>query len=296
MTAPTSSTSAPRLATRFAPSPNGHLHLGHAFSALTAWDWARANAARFVVRVEDTDTTRSRREFEASHLQDLAWLGLRWDAPVRRQSDMVADYRRGLDRLSALGLIYPCFCTRKDIAEAALAPHGPDGVPYPGTCRRLSADMRTTQLEAGTPHALRLDVARALDIAERLRGNRLSFLEQGLGPNGETGRLPADPRPMGDPVIARKDGVIAYHLAVVMDDASQHMTHVIRGQDLFFATPLHRLLQTVLDLPQPVYRHHRLIRDATGERLAKRRGSQTLRDMRANGMTPDDIRQLLGLR
>ncbi|MDW3097756.1 MAG: tRNA glutamyl-Q(34) synthetase GluQRS [Alphaproteobacteria bacterium] len=283
------------LATRFAPSPNGHLHPGHAFSALTAWDWAKANNARFILRIEDTDRTRSRPEFEQSQLEDLAWLGLEWETPVRRQSEHMADYQKGLDRLTQLGVIYPCFCTRKDITEAAIAPHGPEGVIYPGTCRHLSKDIRATKIAEGTAHALRIDVTRALAIAERLTGNRLTFTEEGSGPQGETGRLPVDPTPIGDAVIARKDGVIAYHLAVVMDDAAQGITHIIRGQDLFFATPLHRVLQVLLDLPEPTYHHHRLITDDTGERMAKRRGSKTLRDLRAEGMTPDDIRRMVGL-
>ncbi|WP_422364013.1 tRNA glutamyl-Q(34) synthetase GluQRS [Pyruvatibacter mobilis] len=284
-----------RLATRFAPSPNGHLHPGHAFSALTAWDWARAHDARFILRIEDTDRTRSRHEFETSQIEDLRWLGLDWEEPVRRQSDHLPDYERGLDRLRDLGLVYPCFCTRKDISASALAPHGPDGVIYPGTCRGLPKDVRDTKQAEGVAFALRLDVARAVEVAERLSGNRLTFTEEGAGPDGETGRLPVDPRPMGDAVLARKDGVIAYHLAVVMDDAAQGITHVIRGQDLFFATPLHRVLQVLLDLPEPRYRHHGLILDETGERMAKRRGSKSLADLRAEGKTPDDIRRMVGL-
>lgn len=283
------------LATRFAPSPNGHLHPGHAFSALTAWDWANANNARFILRIEDTDRTRSRPEFERTQLEDLAWLGLEWETPVRRQSEHMADYQQGLDRLTQLGVIYPCFCTRKDITEAAIAPHGPEGVIYPGTCRHLSQDTRATKINEETPHALRIDVARALAIAERLNGNHLTFTEEGSGPDGETGLLPADPTPMGDAVIARKDGVIAYHLAVVMDDAAQGITHIIRGQDLFFATPLHRVLQVLLNLPEPTYLHHGLVADDTGERMAKRRGSKTLQDLRAEGLTPKDIRNMVGL-
>jgi len=283
------------LATRFAPSPNGHLHPGHAFSALTAWEWARAHDARFIIRIEDTDRSRSRPEFEQSQLDDLRWLGLEWEEPVRRQSEHPDDYAKGMDRLHELGLVYPCFCTRKDIATAALAPHGPEGVVYPGTCRSLSKDIRETKQAEGVPFAMRLDLERALELAERLNGNRLAFTEEGAGPDGENGQMPVDPRPMGDPVLARKDGVIAYHLAVVMDDAMQGITHVIRGQDLFFATPLHRVLQVLLDLPEPDYHHHRLILDEDGERMAKRRGSKTLGDLRSEGMTPDDIRRMVGL-
>lgn len=284
-----------KLATRFAPSPNGYLHLGHAFSALTAWDWARAHDARFIVRIEDTDRTRSRIAFEEAQLQDLAWLGLEWEKPVRRQSDHPGDYKQGLDRLQTLGLIYPCFCTRKDISIAVLAPHGPDANTYPGTCRHLTEDERSTKIAAGEPYALRIDVARALETAERLNAGPITFMEEGSGPDGETGRLQADPRPIGDAVIARKDGVIAYHLAVVMDDATQGITHVIRGQDLFFATHIHRLLQVLLGLPEPTNRHHRLILDETGERMAKRIGSKSLRDLRDEGLTPADIRRMVGL-
>lgn len=283
------------LATRFAPSPNGPLHPGHAFSAITAWEWARAHDARFIIRIEDTDQSRSRPEFEQSQLDDLRWLGLEWEKPVRRQSEHPDDYAKGMDRLYELGLVYPCFCTRKDISTATLAPHGPEGIVYPGTCRSLSKDIRETKQAEGMPFAMRLDLGRALELAERMNGNRLAFTEEGAGPDGETGLLPVDPRPMGDPVLARKDGVIAYHLAVVMDDAMQGITHVIRGQDLFFATPLHRVLQVLLDLPEPHYHHHRLILDEDGERMAKRRGSKTLGDLRSEGMTPDDIRRMVGL-
>lgn len=283
------------LATRFAPSPNGHLHPGHAFSALTAWDWAQTHGARFIIRIEDTDRTRSRPAFETSQLEDLRWLGLEWEQPVRRQSDHLNDYAQGLEALTEQGLIYPCFCTRRDITNAAIAPHGPEGTIYPGTCRHLSANDRQARLADGTPHALRLDVSAALQQAQHKNNGPLTFTEEGTGPKGETGVLPVDPQPMGDPVIARKDGVIAYHLAVVMDDAAQGITHVIRGQDLFFATPLHRVLQTLLNLPAPTYHHHRLIVDDTGERMAKRRGSKSLADLRSDGMTPDDIRQLVGL-
>lgn len=288
-----------RLATRFAPSPNGHLHLGHAYSALTAWDWAQAHGAEFILRIEDIDTGRARAEFEASILDDLAWLGLAWPAPVRRQSEHFDFYARGLDRLAGLGLTYPCFCTRKEIAAevaaSPAAPHGPEGPLYPGTCRTLSTDARAAKIAAGAPYAVRLDVARAMDVALRLKGNRLDFEEEGQGPDGETGRLPARPELLGDVVLARKDVPVSYHLCVVMDDALQGITHVIRGHDLFHATHIHRLLQVLLDLPAPAYRHHGLIRDETGERLAKRKGSPALRDLRAQGATPQEVRRRAGL-
>ena len=288
-----------RLATRFAPSPNGHLHAGHAFSALTAWDWARAQGADFILRIEDIDQARARPEFEASILDDLAWLGLDWPTPVRRQSEHFAFYATGLDTLAGLGVTYPCFCTRKEIAAeiaaSPAAPHGPEGALYPGTCRSLSRDARAAKIAAGTPYAIRLDVARAVAVAHRVKGNRLDFEEEGKGPGGETGRLPARPELLGDVVLARKDVPASYHLCVVMDDAAQGITHVIRGQDLFHATHIHRLLQALLDLPAPVYRHHALIRDETGERMAKRRGSTSLRDLRADGMTPQDLRRQIGL-
>lgn len=288
-----------RLATRFAPSPNGHLHAGHAFSALTAWDWAQDNDAAFILRIEDIDVTRARPEFEASILEDLAWLGLEWPEPVHRQSEHFQDYAKGLETLDGLGLTYPCFCTRKDIAAeiaaSPAAPHGPEGALYPGTCRHLSGSERAERIAAGDSYAIRIDTARALEVAERLQGNRLTFDEEGKGPEGETGRLPAQPGQLGDVVLARKDIPTSYHLSVVMDDALQNITHVIRGQDLFHATHIHRLLQVLLGLPEPVYRHHGLIRDEQGERLAKRRNSESLRDLRASGVDVAALRHMIGL-
>lgn len=289
---------------RFAPSPNGHLHLGHAFSALLAHDAARAAGGRFLLRIEDIDRTRARPEYEAAILEDLAWLGLTWERPVLRQSERGAAYAAALATLDARGLLYPCACTRKDIAAAldapqetapglAPGPEGPDGTPYPGTCR-------LTPPGPDTPHALRLDMAAAIETlggAEAVRA--LTVTEQGKGPGGETGALALDPDWLttrcGDVVLARKDIGTSYHLSVVVDDAAQGVTHVTRGQDLFAAAPLQRLIQALLGLPAPVYRHHRLIRDASGRRLAKRDRDAGLRELRAAGVAPAEIRARLGL-
>lgn len=289
--------------TRFAPSPTGPLHLGHAFAALIAHDMARAHGGRFLLRIEDIDATRCRPEHEAAIRADLAWLGLSWDGPVRRQSAHLDDYARALARLDALGLIYPCFCTRREIAEEVArsqsAPHGPEGPVYPGMCRCLSAAERAARRAAGMPFALRLDMERAWEQAvvraESTRNVPLAFEERGLGPEGERGWIDADPRPLGDVVLARKEVPASYHLAVVVDDALQGVSLVTRGQDLFHATALHRLLQCLLGLPTPRYGHHPLVRDAQGRRLAKRTPGQSLPDLRAHGFEPADIRHRLGL-
>ncbi len=286
---------------RFAPSPNGKLHLGHAFSALTAWDAVRAAGGTFLLRIEDIDAARSRPEHEAAILEDLRWLGIRWPEPVLRQSDRLPAYAEALNRLRGAGLIYPCACTRKDIAAALDAPQevggvmpiGPDGPPYPGTCRETPPD-------ADADVALRLDMRAAID---RLGGpeavRRLDFEELDAGPEGQTGRIALDPDWLiarcGDVVIARKDIATSYHLSVVVDDAFQDVTHVTRGRDLFPATPLHRLLQALLGLPTPRYRHHRLIRDASGRRLAKRDRDAGISELRAAGVTPAGIRERVGL-
>ncbi len=278
-------------ATRFAPSPTGHLHKGHAFSGLTAYDAARAANGRFVLRIENIDLTRSRPEFEASIYEDLAWLGLAWETPVRRQSEHMADYHAALDRLTAQGLTYRCFRTRKEITEdVARAPHGAmevfRGAPLP-------ADEEARRLAAGEAFAWRL----SLDAAERALGGfgALTFLEDGEGPNGETGAIAANPALAGDVVLARKDVGVAYHLAVVVDDALQQISHVIRGQDLFEAAHIQRLLQALLDLPTPTYRHHRLLTGPDGKRFAKRDRAETLAELRARGVTPDDLRREMGL-
>jgi glutamyl-Q tRNA(Asp) synthetase len=273
--------------TRFAPSPNGRLHLGHAFSALTAWDAARAAGGRFLLRIEDIDGGRSRRELEAEIYEDLAWLGVRWDGPVRRQSEHLDEYAAALARLDAAGLIYPCFCTRREIESALTAPHGPDGSVYPGTCRDLDASARADRVAAGRPYARRLDLGAAL-----ARTGPLAFEESGERAPVDASRLA---REIGDVVLARKDVPASYHLAVVHDDALQGVTTVIRGVDLAFATPLHRLLQALLDLPFPAYRHHRLITDAAGKRFAKRDDAATLRSLRESGVTPREIRARVGL-
>ncbi len=273
------------LVTRFAPSPNGFLHLGHAYSALRAWDAARAVGGRFLLRIEDIDAGRSRAEFEAAIHEDLAWLGLTWEEPVRRQSEHLADYGVLLDRLEGMGLLYPCFCTRQEIETALTAPHGPEGAVYPGTCRALPPAERERRVAGGRAFARRLDLARAL-----ARAGPLTFVESGGGVRVDPLHMQAQ---IGDVVLARKDVAASYHVAVVHDDALQGVTTVIRGEDLAFATPLHRLLQALLALPAPEYRHHRLITDAAGRRLAKRDGAATLRALRAAGATPAEVRARL---
>jgi glutamyl-Q tRNA(Asp) synthetase len=276
-------------ATRFAPSPTGYLHRGHAFSALTAYEAARQAGGRFILRIEDIDATRCRPQFEAAILEDLAWLGLAWEIPVRRQSDHLDDYRAALEALAARGLVYRCFRTRKEIAEdIGRAPHGAmeawRGAPLP-------PEEETRRLAAGEAFAWRL----SLDAAERaLGGFHLSFVEEGHGPNGEHGVIAADPTLGGDVVLARKDVGVAYHLAVVVDDALQGITHVIRGHDLFQAAHVQRLLQALLDLPAPVYRHHDLLGGPDGKRYAKRDRAETLAELRARGVTADQLRREMG--
>ena len=274
--------------TRFAPSPTGYLHLGHAYSALAGWHAARARGGRFLLRLEDIDASRCRPEFAAAILQDLAWLGLDWDGEVRIQSRHMAEYRATLGRLAALGLLYPCFCSRADIARevaaAAHAPHGPDGPLYPGTCRRLAPEARAARLARGDPYALRLDIARALAAAPR----PLTFEERGEG------TLQCDPARFGDVVLARKDVPASYHLCVTHDDALQGVTLVTRGVDLKAATDLHRLLQALMGWPAPAYAHHPMLTDSAGRRLAKRDGAPTLRSLREAGHRPAEVRALAG--
>lgn len=273
------------ITTRFAPSPTGHLHLGHAFAAFEA---AR-QGSRFLVRIEDIDATRCRPEYEAAIFEDLAWLGLSWEKPVLRQSERMAAYAAALESLKEQGLLYPCFCTRADIAaeiaEASDAPSGPDGPHYPGTCRHLGEAARTEKIASGVPYALRLDAAKAAAMI-----GALWFEERGAGPDGEHGRIAVDPLLFGDVVLARKETPSAYHLAVVVDDAFQDVNLVTRGHDLFAAAHIQRLLQALLDLPQPAYAHHRLILDASGKKFSKRDRSVTLRALREAGVTPDEIR------
>jgi glutamyl-Q tRNA(Asp) synthetase len=278
------------IVTRFAPSPTGYLHIGHAFAAITARD----AGDRFLVRIEDIDRTRCRPEFEAAIFEDLAWLGLDWEKPVLRQSERWGAYRAALAKLEARHLLYPCFCTRAEIAaeiaRASEAPHGPEGPIYPGTCRHLHDDERKARIASGAPYALRLDVAKA---AGRIL--ELTFKEQGHGPNGEHGTIVVDPLLFGDVVLARKETPTSYHLSVVVDDAFQGVTLVTRGNDLFTAAHIQRLLQALLDLAQPAYAHHRLILDSQGRKFSKRDTSVTLRDLRAHGVTPDQIRARLNL-
>lgn len=270
------------IVTRFAPSPTGYLHLGHAYSALQGFRAARAAGGRFLLRIEDIDAARCRPEYEAAILEDLSWLGLDWDGPVRRQSAHFADYAAALARLEGLGLLYPCFCTRREIAReiasSAAAPHGPEDAPYPGTCRRLSTAERAERLAAGRAYALRLDVAKAAR-----RAGPLCWFEEGRG------EIAAEPARLGDVVLARKDVPASYHLSVVCDDAAQGVTLVTRGRDLFHATHLHRLLQALLGLPSPRYRHHRLIAGEGGARLAKRDQAATLRAFRSEGTSAAEL-------
>ncbi|MDO8411966.1 MAG: tRNA glutamyl-Q(34) synthetase GluQRS [Phenylobacterium sp.] len=277
--------------TRFAPSPTGLLHRGHAYSALLAHEAARANRGTFLLRIEDIDATRSRKEFEAAIFEDLAWLGLSWPAPVRRQSAHLADYEAALSRLVAAGLVYRCFRTRREVAQAmASAPHG-----AMDTFRSdpLPSAEEAERLARGEPFAWRLSLAAA---QARLGGfGNLTFQEEGAGPNGETGLIQARPELGGDVVLARKDVGVAYHLAVVCDDALQGVTHIIRGCDLFEAAHVQRLLQALLGLPTPVYRHHRLLAGPDGKRYAKRDKAETLRALREAGMTPERLRQEMGL-
>ncbi len=273
------------IVTRFAPSPTGLLHLGHAFSALFAWRRAREARGRFLLRLEDIDPDRCRPEFAAAILEDLAWLELDWDGDVRVQSEHLADYRAVLAALSARGLLYPCFCSRADIQRAMAAPHAADGTArYPGTCRLLSADEREARIAAGERHALRLDVARALAVVVE----PLSFEDESAG------RVVCQPEQFGDVVLARKDAPASYHLCVTHDDAMQGVTLVTRGEDLLPATHLHRLLQALMGWPEPRYAHHRLLQDASGRRFAKRDRSLTLRALREAGHTPAQVRLAAG--
>ena len=275
------------LVTRFAPSPTGRLHRGHAFSALTAWHAAR-EGGRFLLRLEDIDPTRCRPEFEAAIEEDLGWLGLDWEQPVRRQSDHLADYAGVIEALQRRGLLYRCFRTRKEILDAiGGAPHGPGEAACPGPHPPAE---EAAFLAADRPFAWRLSLGRARQALGEASWNALAFLEEGAGPNGERGRIPARPDTAGDVILARKDAATAYHLAVTHDDALQGVTHVIRGEDLFEATHIQVLLQALMGWPTPVYRHHRLLAGEDGRRYAKRDRSVTLAELRAGGITPEDLR------
>lgn len=281
---------------RFAPSPNGYLHLGHAYSALLNFDLARRRGGRFLLRIEDIDPTRCRPEFEAAIYEDLAWLGIAWETPVRRQSEHFAAYRAALDELSALGLVYPAFESRAEIAllvaqrdAAGGWPRDPDGAPlYPGSAGALSPAARQRLIGEGAPYALRLDMAAAC-----ARAGALGWTELGEGPAGERGEVAAHPLAWGDVILARRETPTSYHLSVVVDDALQGITDVVRGQDLFHATGVHRLLQHLLGLPQPVYQHHRLIKDASGQKLSKSTAATGLRELRAAGVAAAEVRRLV---
>jgi glutamyl-Q tRNA(Asp) synthetase len=283
---------------RFAPSPNGYLHLGHASSALLNHDLAQRAGGRLLLRIEDIDPARCRPEYEDAIDEDLRWLDIRWELPVRRQSEHLADYRRALETLSAQRLVYPSFESRAEIARLVAMheadgpwPRDPDDAPlYPGEAKRLSTKERARLIGSGAPYALRLDMNAAIG-----RAGALTWTEQGEGPGGETGVIAAQPQAWGDVILARKETPTSYHLSVVVDDALQGVTHVVRGQDLFHATGVHRLLQRLLGLPEPAYRHHRLIRDDAGHKLAKSTGSTGLRELRAAAKTPADIRHMVGL-
>lgn len=283
---------------RFAPSPNGYLHLGHALSAILNFEAARDSGGRFLLRIEDIDRTRCRPGYEAAIYEDLAWLGLEWERPVRRQSEHFDAYSAAVRRLQDMSLIYPAFESRSELARLAAGSNGvgglrdPDGAPlYRGDAKKLTAAERQRLLTSGARYAFRLDMAAAL---ARL-WSPLSWSEQGRGPAGESGMIVARPEAWGDVVLARKETPTSYHLSVVIDDALQGVSHVIRGEDLFWSTSVHRVLQGLLGLAVPVYRHHRLIRDEHGRKLAKSTSSTALRELRAQGVSPAKVRTVLGL-
>jgi len=278
-----------RYITRFAPSPTGLLHKGHAYSTLLAFKAAQENGGQFLLRIEDIDTVRCKPEYTQAIYDDLHWLGIAWEQPVRIQSQHFAAYGAALDTLKQQGLVYPCFCTRKDIqaeiAKSPTAPHGPDGALYPGTCKHLSADERAARIENGDAHAWRLDLQAALDHIGYLR----NWQDTAAGP------IKTQPEQLGDVVLARKDTPTSYHLSVVVDDGLQGITHITRGKDLFHATHIHVVLQQLLGLPTPTYHHHDLLLDKTGERFAKRNKSATLQSLRENGISARGLIKSLDL-
>ena len=283
---------------RFAPSPNGYLHLGHALSALTDFEMARAMGGRFLLRMEDIDPTRCRPEFEAAIYEDLAWLGIEWEQPVRRQSDHLDAYRAALRKLETQGLVYPSFESRAEIARLVAErevkghwPRDPDGAPlYPGSAKKLTPEQREARIASGDPYALRLDMSAAI-----ARTGALTWVEVGTDPAEEHETLMAHAEAWGDVVLGRKETPTSYHLSVVIDDALQGVTHVVRGQDLQASTSVHRVLQALLGLHAPHYHHHRLVFDAEGRKLSKSTQATALRELRAKGKTPVDIRRLAGL-
>lgn len=285
---------------RFAPSPNGLLHVGHARSAMLNWQFANAHGGTFLLRIEDIDITRAREEFETAIFEDLAWLGIDWPKPVRRQSEHFAAYQAALGELRKLGLLYPAFLSRAETtariseieATGRIWPRDPDGAPhYPGDDRKLSPSDRDRRIAAGEPHAWRLDMQAALDGLDA----RLSWAEHGSGPSGETGQITADPGAWGDVILARRDVPASYHLSVTVDDAVQTISDVIRGQDLFAATSVHRLLQHLLALPMPRYHHHDLVRDQQGRKLSKSDGSTSIASLRQQGASLENIFSLAGI-
>jgi len=283
---------------RFAPSPNGALHLGHAYSALFTAAAAKRFGGRFLLRIEDTDKGRCRSDYVAAIYADLAWLGLQWEQPVRRQSLHLADYAGALEKLRALGLIYPCFASRKAIADAAAeagtpAQRDPDGVLlYPGLFRGADPACTAARMTAGEPYALRLDMQKALTFASRKYGAALWY--ESFAKTGQRQRVDAHPERWGDVVLSGKDSPASYHLAVVTDDTLQGVTHVTRGMDLLAATDVHRLLQVLLGLPAPLYFHHRLILDASGRKLAKSHRDKSLHSLRAEGLSAEEVKRRLG--
>ena len=283
---------------RFAPSPNGYLHLGHAYSALVNDDMVRQCNGRLLLRIEDIDAARCRPEYEAAIYEDLRWLGITWQQDVRRQSEYFGDYQSAVHKLEAMGLLYPSFESRSEIAALVAErdrqgdwPRDPDGVPlYPGRARKMPKAERERRRREGEPYALRL----AMDAAVAQAGV-LTWTETGSGPQGQSGTVAAAPQMWGDVVLARKETPTSYHLAVALDDALQGVSDVVRGQDLFWSTSIHRLLQALLGLPEPAYHHHKLIVDAAGRKLSKSTLATSLRDLRASGTTPADVRRMVGL-
>lgn len=283
---------------RFAPSPNGRLHLGHALSAIVNHDMAAAMGGRFLVRIEDIDRTRCRPEFERAIFEDLTWLGLAWEEPIRRQSDHLDLYAAALERLKEMGLVYPSVMSRGEIKAMVAAaevtgepwPRDPNGSPlYPGRERELSQAAQAELLATGGAHAWRIDVAKAVARV----GESLTWRETGAGPSGESELIAADPTAWGDVTLSRSDAPSSYHLSVVIDDALQGVTHVVRGRDLYHATSIHRLLQRLLDLPEPVYHHHRLVLGPDGRKLSKSNGDTGIAALRAAGHEPADLRAML---
>ena len=289
---------------RFAPSPNGWLHLGHAYSALFAWDMVRAMGGRFLLRIEDIDIGRCRPEYEQGIYEDLRWLGIEWETPVRRQSEHMGEYEAALKRLRDMDLVYPCFATRKEIQDAIVEsgiplhqwPLDPDGAPvYPGIYKDIPKRELNELMWEGRSYCWRMDTEKAAALAAEMNGGPVTFMEEGVGSRGEHGLIHARPQAYGDIVIARKDVPTSYHLSVTLDDALQGVTLVTRGQDLAPATHIHRILQVLLGLPEPRWHHHELVRDEDGRRLSKSAKDMGLRELRARGVSAEEVRRMIGL-